>query len=166
MLFRRPLIVDSTLPVALTRARLRACATSPFVAELTTFRRRQIIGWRLSEANESFLFQPEYGDTLDMEGARFVALVEPVGKGARIRGFVAASRFTKVLLSVWMLAVAAAMVFALSQSSEPPPRIMEIGALMLGAAVALVRYSLWSTSRVIEARLRQSVDAPRASAAA
>lgn len=100
MLFRRSVIVESRLSVAATRARLRGCATSPYVADLAAFRRREIIGWRLSESNESFLFQPEYGDTLDVDGARFVGLVEPVANGARIRGLVMVSSLTKVMLSL------------------------------------------------------------------
>ena len=166
MLFRRRLIVESALSVALTRARLRACATKPYVADLAAFRRRQIIGWRLSEGNESFLFQPEYGDTLDVEGARYVALVEPVGAGARIRGFVVASPFTRIVLSLWLIAVAVATVVALGQATEPPPKVMGIGALMLAVAVLMVRYSLWSTSRDVEARLQQGLDASGTSAAA
>src|SRR5689334_22134267 len=71
MLFTRPLSIESTLPVPLARARVRACATKPYVADLEAFRRRQIIGWRLSEATESLVFQPEYGDTLNVDGARF-----------------------------------------------------------------------------------------------
>ena len=158
MLFRRHLIIESMLSVALTRARVRACAASPFVANLETFRRRQIIGWRLSEANESFLFQPEYGDVLDVEGARFVGLVEPVGNGARIRGLVLVSPLTKIILSLWMLAVVAAAVAALAQGQEPAKRVLAIATLMFGAAVVMVRYSLWSTSRVVETRLRQSIE--------
>lgn len=166
MLFRRPLIIESRLSAATTRLRLRACATKPFVADLVEFRRRQIIGWRLSEGNESFLFQPEYGDTLDMEGARYVALVEPVVTGARIRGFVMASPLTKIASSLWMLAVAASTVGALAQASEPPARVLGIGALMIGAAAAMVRYNLRSTSRDVAARLQQSLDESGASAAA
>jgi len=158
MLFRRHLIIDSMLSVALTRARVRACAASPFVADLAAFRRRQIIGWRLSEANESFLFQPEYGDVLEVEGARFVGLVEPVGSGARIRGLVLLSPLTKVIMIVWMLAVVAAAVAALAQGQGPATRVLGIAVLMFGAAVAMVRYSLWSTSRVVETRLRQSIE--------
>lgn len=166
MLFRRPLIIESRLSVAVTRLRLRACATKPYVADLAAFRRRQIIGWRLSEGNESFLFQPEYGDALDVEGARYVALVEPASAGARIRGFVVASPFMRLVLSLWMIAVVAATVAALGQATDPPARVLGIGALMFGAAVFMVRYSLWSTSRVVEARLQQSLDASGASAAA
>lgn len=166
MLFRRRLSVESGLSVAGTRARLRACATSPYDGDLAAFRGRQIIGWRLSELNEDFLFQPEYGDTLDVDGARFVGLVEPAGTGARIRGFVRASPLTKIVMSLWMVAVVAVMVVSLGQGTEAPSRVLGIATLMLGGGVVMVRYSLWSTSRVVEARLRQSVQASRTSAAA
>ncbi len=166
MLFRRHLIIESMLSVALTRARVRACATSPFVADLETFRRRQIIGWRLSEANESFLFQPEYGDVLEVEGARFVGLVEPVGSGARIRGLVLVSPLTKIIMIAWMLAVVLAAVAALAQGQEPATRVLGIVTLMLAAAVVMVRYSLWSTSRVVETRLRQSIEGASVTVAA
>ena len=166
MLFTRPLIVESGLSVPLTRARLRECATKPYVADLAAFRRQQIIGWRLSEASESFLFQPEYGDTLDVEGTRFVGLVEPLGAGSRIRGLIKASPLTKVVMTVWMLAVVVAAVAGLRQGTDAPARVLGIAALMFGVAVVLVRYSLWSTSRVVEARLRQSIERPGASVAA
>lgn len=166
MLFTRPLSIESVLSVPLTRARLRGCATTPYVADLAAFRRQQIIDWRLSEASESFLFQPEYGDTLDVEGARFVGLVEPLGTGSRIRGLVEASPLTKVVMTVWMLAVVVAAVAGLRQGTEAPARVLGIAALLFGAAVVLVRYSLWSTSRVVEARLRQSIETSGASVAA
>jgi hypothetical protein len=166
MLFRRPLIIESSLSVALTRAHLRACASSPYVADLEAFRRRQIIGWRLSEMTESFLFQPEYGDLLDIEGARFVGLVEPVGEGSRIRGRVVVSPLMKTVLSLWMFAVVAAILATLRQGTQAPARVLGIGGLMLGVAVAMVRYSTWSASRDINARLRQCLDATRADVAA
>jgi hypothetical protein len=166
MLFTRPLIIESVLSVPLTRARLRGCARTPYVADLAAFRRQQIIGWRLSEANESFLFQPEYGDTLDVEGARFVGLVEPLGTGSRIRGRISVSPLTKIVLSVWMLAVVVAAVAGLRQGTEAPARVLGIAALMFSAAVVMLRYSLWSTSRVVEARLRQSIETSGASVAA
>jgi len=166
MLFDRPLIIESGLSVALTRARLRACASSPYVADLDAFRRRQIIGWRLSEANESFLFQPEYGDLLDIDGARFVGLVEPVGNGARIRGRVVVSPLAKIVSSLWMLAVAVAMLVALRRGMDAPPNVLGVGTLMLAAALTTVRYRLWSASRDIHDRLRQRLDPSCADAAA
>jgi len=166
MLFDRPLIIESGLSVALTRARLRACASSPYVADLDAFRRRRIIGWRLSEANESFLFQPEYGDLLDIDGSRLVGLVEPMGNGARIRGRVVVSGLTKIVASLWMLAVAVAMLVALRQGTEAPASVLGIGAFLLAAAVTMVRYRLWSASRDIHDRLRQRLDPSRADVAA
>jgi hypothetical protein len=165
MLFHRPLIIESRLPVPLARARLRACASSPYVADLEAFRRRQIIGWRLSEMNESFLFQPEYGDLLNIEGARFVGLVEPVGDGSRIRGRIVAAPLTKSVLSLLMFAVVAAMLVALRQGTDAPARVLGISGLMLGTTLTMVRYSLWSASRDVQARLRQSLDASDAVAA-
>ena len=166
MLFSRPLAVESTLSVPIARSRLRTYATSRDQLDLAAFRRRQIIGWRLSEASESFVFQPEYGDSLDVEGARFFGLVEPFGSGSRIRGLIMVSPLTKIVMSVWLLAVVAATVAALGQGQEAPANVLGIGALMFGAAVVMVRYSLWSTSRLVEARLRQSLEASGASAAA
>jgi len=165
MLFHRPLIIESRLPVPLARARLRACASSPYVADLEAFRRRQIIGWRLSEMNESFLFQPEYGDLLNIEGARFVGLVEPVGDGSRIRGRIVAAPLTKSVLSLLMFAVVAAMLVALRQGTDAPARVLGISGLMLGTTLTMVRYSLWSASQDVQARLRQSLDASDAVAA-
>jgi hypothetical protein len=59
-----------------------------------------------------------------------------------------------------------ATVVALGQGVEAPEKVLGIAALMLGAAVLMVRYSLWSTSRVVEARLRQSLEESGASVAA
>lgn len=158
MMFSRALTIESTLPAAAVRSRLRARAGSGDIADLAAYRRRQIIGWKLSEAGEDFLFQPEYGDTLDVEGARLVGLVEPFGAGSRIRGRITVSPFTRIVLSVWMLAVALATVVALDQGREAPSKVLGISALLLGAAVVMVRYSLWSTRRLVESRLRQSLD--------
>jgi hypothetical protein len=166
MLFSRPLAIESTLSVPVARARVRTYATSRDALDLAAFRRRQIIGWRLSEVNESFLFQPEYGDSLAVDGTRFFGLVEPVGAGSRIRGRIMVSPLTRIVMSLWMLAVAVATVVALGQGVEAPEKVLGIAALMLGAAVLMVRYSLWSTSRVVEARLRQSLEELDASVAA
>ena len=166
MLFSRPLAIEATLSVPIARARLRTYAASRDHLDLAAFRRRQIIGWRLSEANESFLFQPEYGDSLSVDGARFFGLVEPVGAGSRIRGRVMVSPLTRIVMSVWMLAVVAATVAALGQGEEAPAKVLGIAALMFGAAVVMCRYSLWSTSRLVETRLRQSLEESGASVAA
>jgi hypothetical protein len=134
---------------------MRACAASRGIPDLATFRRRQIIGWRLSQASESFLFQPEYGDSLTVDGARFVGLVEPLRTGSRIRGRVVASPLTKAVMSVCMLVVAVATVVALGQGQEPPAKVLSIAGLMMSAAVLMARYSVWSTGRIVETRLRQ-----------
>ena len=68
MVFSRPMVIESRLTPSATRARVSAFATSTEMPNLEAFRRRQIVSWRLSKANEDFLFQPEYGDSLDIEG--------------------------------------------------------------------------------------------------
>lgn len=166
MLFSRPLIIDSALSVPLTRARMRACAASRGIPDLATFRRRQIIGWRLSQSSESFLFQPEYGDSLTVDGARFVGLVEPLRDGSRIRGLVVASPLTKAVMSIFMLAVVVAAVVALGQGQEPPAKVLLIAGLMFSTAALMVRYSVWSTRRLVETRLRQCLAGMGARAAA
>lgn len=166
MLFSRPLILDSTLPVAVARSRVRELATSRGLPELEAFRRRQIIGWRLSELHEDFLFQPEYGDALSVEGARFIGLVEPAPSGSRIRGYVTVSALTKIVVSAFMLFVILAAMVSLGQAREPAAKVLGMASAMLGGAVLLVRYSLRSTSRLVEARLRQCLAPAEASAAA
>lgn len=104
----------------------------------------------MSEANEGLLFQPEYGDSLDVDGTRFHGLAEPAGEGSRIRGRIIVSPLTRVVTSVWMI-VALAATFALLS--------VGIGALMCGAAVVVVRYRLASMRRRVEARLRQRLEA-------
>lgn len=166
MLFRRPLVIESTLPVSAARAAVRACAHVEEMPNLEAFRRRQIIGWRLSTVKEDFLFQPEYGDLLSVEGARYVALVEPASSGSRVRGRVVVSLFTRIVTSVLMIFVVVAAIAALGQGTQPASRILSIASAMLATAVIMIRYSLWSTSRVVEMRLRQclSVSASRAAA--
>lgn len=166
MLFSRPLAIDSALQVAQARGRVRAFATSRDLPQLEAFRRRQIIGWRLSEANEEFLFQPEYGETLDVDGARFVGLVEPVGEGSRIRGKVVVSPLTRIVISLFMIMVAIAVVATLREGREPAGKVLTIAAVMLGGAVGMVRYSLWSTSRLVTQRLRQCLEVAGEKAAA
>jgi hypothetical protein len=166
MLFGRPLIIESTLPATATRERVRAFATSRDMPTLEAFRRRQIIGWRLSDAKEDFVFQPEYGDSLNIEGARFVGLIEPAASGARIRGYVVVSPLMRIVMSVLMLAVVAAAIAKLRQGTEPAAKVLSIASVMIGTAVLMVRYSLRSTRQVVEARLRQCLAAadPRAAA--
>lgn len=166
MLFSRPLAFEAAVSVPVARTRLRAYATSRDALDLAAFRKRQIIGWRLSEANESFLFQPEYGDTLDVDGTRLFALVEPTSAGARVRGRIVVSPLTKMLISLWMLTVAVVTIRAFALGEEAPARVLEMGALLLGGAVLFARYRLSSMSRRVEARLRERLEASRASAAA
>jgi len=158
MLFSRPLIVESALPVVVVRARIRAFATARGLSELESFRRRQIIGWRLSELHEDFLFQPEYGDALDIDGARFVGLVEASGSTSRVRGLIVLSPLSKLVVSAFMLSVMFAGLVALAQAPEPPAKVLTITAAMLGAAVLVVRYGLASTRRVVAARLHECLE--------
>ena len=148
------------------RARVRAFAASRDMPDLEAFRRRQIVSWRLSKPKEDFLFQPEYGDSLNVDGARFLGLVEPIGSGSRIRGRIVVSPLMRIVMSVFMLAVVVAAVGALRQGEEPATKVLTIALVMLGAALLMVRYSLRSTSRLVEARLRQSLEAPGPRAAA
>lgn len=166
MAFSRPLVIESALSASQMRARVRAFATTRDLPELEAFRRRQIVSWRLSKANEDFLFQPEYGDLLDFEGARFVGLVEPAAAGSRIRGNVVASPLTKLVTSVSMLFVTIATLAALAQGREPAVKVLGIASITIAGTLIMVRYSLRSTSRVVEARLREYLEAsgPRAAA--
>jgi hypothetical protein len=166
MLFSRPLVIESFLTVSVTRSRVRTFATSRELPTLEAFRRRQIVSWRLSETNEDFLFQPEYGDSLDIDGARFIGLVEAAASGSRIRGRVIAAPLTTAVMSIFMLGVVFAAAAGLVQGTQPATKVLGIASLMLGAAVLMVRYSVRSTSRLVEARLRQCLDAsgPRVAA--
>ena len=166
MLFSTPLVIESSLAPSAARARVSTFAASRELPNLEAYRRRQIVGWRLSRANEDFLFQPEYGDSLNVDGARFIGLVEPAGSGSRIRGHVVAAPLTRVLMSIFMLAVVFAALAALGQGVESSAKVLSIASMMLGGALLMVRYSVRSTSRVVEARLRQCLEASRSSAAA
>jgi len=168
MIFSRPLAFESSLAPGAARERVRAFATSRDLPNLEAFRRRQIVSWRLSESNEDFVFQPEYGDSLNVEGARFVGLVEAAGTGAgsRIRGRVVVAPLTRVVMSIVMLFVIFAAFATLRQGTEPAAKVVAITALMLGAALLMMRYSLRSTSRLVEARLRQCLETPGPRAAA
>jgi hypothetical protein len=165
MLFSRPLMIESTLTASVARTRVRTFAASSEMPD-EAFRRRQIVGWRLSQSSEDFLFQPEYGDTLDVEGARFIGLVESVGSGSRIRGLIVASLLTKIAMGMCMLTIVFATVMALGQGTQPPAKVLGIALVTFGGTVLMVRYGLRSTSRLVEARLRQSLEAsgPRAAA--
>ena len=166
MLFSRPLIIESPLSANATREHVRAFATSRDMPTLEAFRRQLIIGWRLSAANEDFLFQPEYGDSLNVEGARFVGLVEPAPSGSRIRGNVVLSPLMRIVMGTFVLAVVLAAMATLRQGTEPAAKVLSMASVMLGGAMLMVRYSLRSTSRLVESRLRQCLEAagPRAAA--
>ena len=166
MLFGRPLVIESPLSANATRERVHAFATSRDMPQLEALRRRQIIGWRLSEAHEDFLFQPEYGDALNIDGARFIGLVEPAASGSRIRGNVVLSPLMRIVMGTVMLATVFAAMATLRQATEPAAKVLTMASVMLGVAVLMVRYSLGSTSRLVEARLRQCLEAagPRAAA--
>ena len=160
MLFTRSLAFESTASAPVARERLRTYAASRDRLDLAAFRRRKIIGWRLSEANEGILFQPEYGDDFAVDGARLQALVEPVNTGSRIRGRIILAPLARIVTGVWMLAVAALTVGALRFGEEASARVLGIGALVFGATFVMVRYRLSSMGRLVEARLRQSLEEP------
>jgi hypothetical protein len=165
MLFSRPLIIESTLAPSATRERIRDFATSRDLPNLDAFRRRLIVSWRLSQANEDFVFQPEYGDSLDIDGTRFIGLVEPASGGSRIRGRVVVAPMMKIVLSVFMLAVVFAALATLAQDQQPAAKVLAIAMTMLGSAALMLRYSLRSTSRIVDARLRQCLEATGSRAA-
>jgi hypothetical protein len=166
MLFSRALIIDSALTANAARARVREFATSRGMSDLEAFRRRRIIGWRLSDAHQDRLFQPEYGDHLVVDGARLLALVEPVGAGSRIRGRILVSPLTRIVMSVFILTIAVAAIVALGQGRQQPAKVLGIAATMVGGALLTLRYVLWYASRLVEARFGECLDAasPRAAA--
>ena len=166
MLFSRPLSIDSALAVSVTRTRVRSFAASRELSELEAFRRRQIIGWRLSESNENTLFQPEYGEALNIDGARFVGLVEAQGGGSRIRGFIVLSPLMRIVMSVFMLAVVVATTIALGQGREPPVNVLSIAATILAVVMLTVRYTLRSATRNVADRLRGCLEQPERKVAA
>ena len=165
-MFSRPLIIHSVFSVSETRARVRAFAAFRDLSELEIHRRRQIVEWRLSRANEDFLFQPEYGDTLNVAGARFVALVEPAQSGSRIRGRVSAAPVTRVLSSAFTLALLVAAISILAQGGTPAANVVTAGLAIIAGTLLVVRYSVRCASRRVEARLRQALEisVPRAAA--
>lgn len=160
MLFMRRLSIDSGLAVGVARTRVRSFGASRELSDLEAFRRRKIIGWRLSESNEDDLFQPEYGDCLNIDGARFVGLVEAEGAGSRIRGYVTLSPLMRVVLSVFMLAAIVATMIAFGKARDASAEVVSIAATILGGALLMVRYSLRSTCRVVEDGLRRCLEQP------
>jgi hypothetical protein len=166
MVFRQTLVIESTLSASAARARMSPFATSRDMPSLDAFRRRQIVSWRLSKAHEDFVFQPEYGDILDIDGTRFVALVEPAGSGSRIRGHVVAARLTRIVMRTLVLAVVFLAIAALRAGNESPAKILSIASIALGGALLMLRYGMRSTRRLVEARLRRRLEASETSIAA
>ena len=164
--FRRPLIIESALAVSVTRARVRSFAASRGLSEIEAFRRRQIIGWRLSELHEDFLFQPEYGDALNIDGARFIGLVEAAGAGSRIRGYIVLSLLSRIVVSAFIFAVILAATIALGESRETPASVLSIATTIVGGVILMVRYSLRSASRLAVYQLRRCLEASRQGLAA
>ena len=158
MLFRRLLVIETALPASVTRARVREFASSRERCELEAFRRRQLIGWRLSEANQDRLFQPEYGDSLSIDGARFVALVEPAASGSRIRGYVALSALTSILVSAFIVTLILAAMVTLAQRQQPAPTVLAIASTIVVGSVLMVRYRLRSTTRLVQDRLGRHIN--------
>ena len=154
MPFTHQLVIESALSPRATRHRLRAFAAPSGMPDLEAYRRRRIVGWRLSRLHEDFLFQPEYGECLDVQGAQFVALVEATRSGSRIRGHIVASAVTKIVMSVSVLTVVVTTVAALAVGREPVPKVLTLAAAMIGGGLVMVRYSLRSLGRLVEARLR------------
>ena len=166
MVFRQPLVIESTLSASATRARVSAFATSRELPRFEAFRRRQIVSWRLSKASEDFVFQPEYGDILDVDGAQFVALVEPTASGSRVRGHVVAARLTRIVMSTFVFAVVFLAIAALRERNESPANVLSIASMALGGALLMLRYGARSMRRHVEARLRQCLEASATSVAA
>jgi len=166
MVFTQTLVIESTLSAGATRARMSAFARSRDMPRLEAFRRRPIVSWRLSKASEDFVFQPEYGDILDVEGTRCVALVEPAGSGSRIRGYVVAARLTRIVISAFALAVLFVAIAALREGNESPTNILSIASMALGGALLMLSYAMRLTRRLVETRLRQCLEVAEASVAA
>ena len=159
MLFSRPLILESTLTASAARARVREFATTRGMPELEAFRRRAIIGWRLSNADEDFVFQPEYGERLSVDGARLVVLIESINSGSRMRGRIIVAPLARAVMSILVLVIVVAASATLREGSGSPAKVLAIASAILGGAILLVRYRLWSASRVVAARLRQCLEA-------
>lgn len=65
-----------------------------------------------------------------------------------------------------MVVVLVGTVAAVREGLQSPARVLAMSGLVFGVTVMLVRYSLRLKSRVVEARLRRSVEAVAAEAAA
>jgi hypothetical protein len=62
-------------------------------------------------------------------------------------------------MTIWFASVAVAVSVALVQGNDPPLKVIVIGAIMVAAGVALVRYSVRSTVALVEAGLRAAIQA-------
>ena len=157
MLYDAPLEVESPLAPALVRARIRELVATRQMIDAPRFRRRQIIGWRFKEGSNDFTLSPEYGDAASAYGTRFEGTVEERGAGSRVVGRVILSRLSRVIISIWFVSVAIAVSVAVAQGTDPLVKVIFIAAIMVAAAVALVRYSVRSTVALVEAGLRGAI---------
>jgi hypothetical protein len=157
MLYGALLEVESSMPPEIARTRIRELVATRQMVDAPRFRRRQIIGWRFKEGPNVFTLSPEYGDAASAYGTRFEGTVEERGAGSRVVGRVVLSRLSRVIMSIWFVAVAIAVSVALVQGIDPPLKVVFIAAIMIAAGVALVRYSVRSTVALVEAGLRAAL---------
>ena len=158
MLYGAPLELESSLPPDLVRTRIRELVATVQMMDAPRFRLRQIVGWRFKEGPNDFSLSPEYGDAASAYGTRFEGRVEERGSGSRVVGRVILSRLSRLIMSIWFVAVAIAVSVALVQGTDPPLKVIFIAALMVAGGVALVRYSVRSTAALVEAGLRAAVE--------
>ena len=154
MLYGAPLTIESSLPPSVALERIHEMVASRQTIDRPRFRRRQVLGWRFREAREGFTLQPEYGDAASDFGARFEGTLAQLGPGSRIDGAVVLSRTMRVTMTIWFVFVAFAASLAVRQGTEAPLKIAFIAAVMIGAGLVLVRYSLRSTLVMVEEGLR------------
>ena len=147
------------MPPAAARARIRELVATKQMIDAPRFRLRQIIGWRYKEGPNDFMLSPEYGDAASAYGTRFEGTVEERGAGSRVVGRVILSRLSRAIMSIWFGSVAVAVSVALVQRNDPPLKAILIGAVMVVAGAALVRYSVRSTVALVEAGLRAAIKA-------
>jgi len=159
MLYGAPLELESSMPPSLVWTRIRELVATLQMIDAPRFRLRQIIGWRYKEGPNDFMLSPEYGDAASAYGTRFEGTVEERGAGSRVVGRVILSRLSRAIMSIWFASVAVAVSVALVQGNDPPLKVVVIGAIMIAAGVALVRYSVRSTVALVEAGLRAAIRA-------
>jgi len=154
MLYGVPLTIESPLPPSAALERIHEMVAARQMIDSPRFRRRQVLGWRFREEEGGFMLQPEYGDAASDFGARFEGIIEQAGSGSRIGGVVILSRTMRITMSVWFLFVVLAASVALAQGTEARLKVMLVTAIMIGAGLVLVRYSLRSTHLLVDAGLR------------